>query len=120
MRKWGPGQKWSGNLAIRDLLSLYRSGELRPSEVIQHVYARIAERGDDHVWISVVSESEALERAHALENGPRDYALYGIPFAVKDVFDVSGLPTTAVVPHTHIPPAVPRRWLASSSTLERF
>ena len=90
--------RWSGSLAIPDLLSLYRSGDLRPSEVIQQVYARIAERGDDHVWITLVPKREELERASALENGPRDSPLYGIPFAVKDLFDVSGLPTTAGCP----------------------
>src|SRR5258705_11429163 len=90
--------RWSGSLAIPDLLSRYRSGDLRPSEVIQQVYARIAERGDDHVWISLVPKREALERADALENGPPDSPLYGIPFAVKDIFDVSGLPTTAGCP----------------------
>ncbi len=90
--------RWSGSLAIQDLLSLYRSGHVRPSEVIQQVYARIEERGEDHVWISLVPKQEALERAGALENGPHDSALYGIPFAVKDIFDVSGLPTTAGCP----------------------
>jgi allophanate hydrolase len=90
--------RWSGTLAIPNLLSLYRSGDLRPSEVIQHVYARIAERGDDHVWISLVPKCEALERADALENGSHDSPLYGIPFAVKDLFDVSGLPTTVGCP----------------------
>jgi allophanate hydrolase len=90
--------KWSGTLAIPDLLRLYRSRELRPRDVIDHVYARIAQRGDDHVWISVVSKGEALDRADALDAGPRDSPLYGIPFAVKDLFDVSGLPTTAGCP----------------------
>ena len=90
--------RWSGSLAIADLLSQYRSGDLRPSDVIKQVYARIAERGDDHVWISLVPKREAMERAEALENGPHDSALYGIPFAVKDLFDVSGFPTTAGCP----------------------
>ena len=90
--------RWSGSLAIPDLLSLYRSGDLRPSEVIQQVYTRIAERGDDHVWILLVPRQEALERADALANGPHDLPLYGIPFAVKDIFDVSSLPTTAGCP----------------------
>ena len=89
---------WSGTLAIADLLSLYRSNKLRPSDMLECIYARIADRGDDHVWIYLTPKAEAMERAHHLERSVPDSPLYGVPFAVKDIFDVNGLATTAACP----------------------
>jgi allophanate hydrolase len=85
------------SLAIAHLLAQYRSGSLRPAEVVDAVYQRISGR-DDHVWISTVPRESALARAKELEAQSRDLPLYGIPFAVKDCFDVAGMPTTAGCP----------------------
>jgi allophanate hydrolase len=60
---------WSGTLAIADLLNLYRSNKLRPSDVLESIYTRIADRGDDHVWIYLIPKAEVMERAHDLERG---------------------------------------------------
>lgn len=86
------------NLSISSLLSEYRQSGLRPSEIIQAVYEQIRTSGDDHVWISLTPEHEALRRAAELEGSQKDLPLYGIPFAVKDNIDVAGLPTTAGCP----------------------
>jgi allophanate hydrolase len=80
------------------LLNLYRSNKLRPSDVVEYIYARIADRGDDHVWIYLIPKAEAMERARHLERSASDSPLYGVPFAVKDLFDVNGLATTAACP----------------------
>ena len=86
------------NLSIRELLQSYRSGRLRPGEVMESIYARIAAQGDDHVWIHLVPREVALARAGSLESEPPNAPLYGIPFAVKDILDVAGLPTTGACP----------------------
>jgi allophanate hydrolase len=88
-------------LRIDALLAAYRSGVLKPRDLVNEVQERIAARGDDAVWITKVS-AEALEAAAArLEAMPDGWArlpLYGVPFAAKDNIDVAGLPTTAGCP----------------------
>jgi allophanate hydrolase len=86
------------SLTIAALLGLYRSGASTPAEVLESVYERIAARGEDHVWISLVPREQALARAREIAAGPSDLPLYGIPFAVKDNIDVAGMQTTAACP----------------------
>lgn len=71
---------------------------LEPLEAVRRAYARIEAARDNPVWIHLVPREQALARAAALEKGPRDLPLYGVPFAVKDNIDVAGLPTTAGCP----------------------
>jgi allophanate hydrolase len=84
----------SMSLDIASLKAAYASGALLAEDVIAEVYARIRTRGERPVWIALVDESLARERARAAPRGP----LYGIPFAVKDNIDVAGLPTTCACP----------------------
>lgn len=71
----------------------------RPAEVVDEVYARIASRGEDHVWTSLVPVDEALAAATALDPADRDrFPLWGVPYALKDNIDAAGLPTTAACP----------------------
>ena len=85
---------------ITSLANAYRDGSLTPSAVLAGVYDRIATMGERPVWISLVPRDQNLARARALESDPaaRALPLYGIPFAVKDNFDVAGMATTAACP----------------------
>jgi aspartyl-tRNA(Asn)/glutamyl-tRNA(Gln) amidotransferase subunit A len=95
---------------VRDLSAAMASGALTAEALVRRCLDRI-EAVDGHVraWIHVQAE-EALATARALDaerragtvRGP----LHGMPVAVKDVIDVSGLPTRANSPsRADIPPA---------------
>ena len=85
---------------ITSLEIAYRNKDTSPSQVVSEIYATIRTEGEKPVWISLVSEEQALARAKVLESLSDSCALplYGIPFAVKDNFDVEGMPTTAACP----------------------
>jgi allophanate hydrolase len=91
---------WSrdtGSLDFRTLHEAYRAGTLTPTAVVEAVYGRIDARGPDPAWTSLVPRETALATAAALEasgKGPDDLPLYGLPFAIKDSFDVEGYPTS--------------------------
>jgi allophanate hydrolase len=82
------------SLDIAALTTGYETGAFAVSDVINHVYDRIAAQGERSVWISLRSREEALSKAHSTPKG----VLFGIPFAVKDNIDVAGLPTTCACP----------------------
>ena len=84
----------STSLDIATLSKAYAEGALTPEALIADVYKRIAAYGERPVWISLVPQEVALEKARAAPRGP----LYGIPFAVKDNIDVAGVPTTCACP----------------------
>src|SRR6478735_7620516 len=91
---------------IDDLTQAYRAAEATPSDVIDGMLERIADRGEDGAWISVVERSELILRAKQLEAhpDPTGLPLYGIPFGVKDSIDVAGVPTTLACPdYAYVP-----------------
>jgi len=85
---------------ITTLENGYRSGTLTPTAMVERIYDEIDAQGAAPVWITLVSRQQALDRAKELEAlpSPSTLPLFGIPFAVKDNFDVEGLPTTAACP----------------------
>jgi allophanate hydrolase len=82
------------SLDIANLERLYVGGEATPGGIVRQVYARIRAKGVRPDWITLVDEEDAIAKARAAPHG----RLYGIPFAVKDNINVSGLPTTCACP----------------------
>jgi len=90
------------SLDLAALAAGYAAGRFTPVDVAQGVLARIAAAGDDKVWISRVADAALAARAAMLAGldatARARLPLYGIPFAVKDNIDVSGMATTAACP----------------------
>src|SRR5437763_15689086 len=85
-------------LTIAELNRLYRSRELSPVEVTKALLARIAAHdGELHSFLRVTEEA-ALAGAAAAERelmaGTRRGPLHGIPYALKDIIETAGIPTT--------------------------
>jgi allophanate hydrolase len=86
-------------LELEPLRAAYRSGALRPSDLVARLLERIGARGDDKVWIHLLPRAELESRAAELERlSPERLPLYGVPFAIKDNIDLAGSPTTAGCP----------------------
>jgi 1-carboxybiuret hydrolase len=87
---------WStaGNLAAE-----VASGRLSALDVVEAALARIYERDPLLNSFTAVTEQRAIRRARAIDdaraNGERLGPLAGVPFGVKNLFDVAGLATLA-------------------------
>ncbi|PNP49876.1 hypothetical protein THARTR1_09406 [Trichoderma harzianum] len=85
--------------SISELRGLYRDGLLNPEAVVRSVFNRIAkyESIDPSLWISKESLESTLavvRRSSTTYAGKALPPLFGIPFAVKDNIDVTGVITT--------------------------
>ncbi len=87
---------WS---AAADIVAAIGSGRISAVSVVEATFARIRSRDPLLNSFTAVTEQRALARAHALDEararGERTPPLAGVPFAVKNLFDVAGLPTLA-------------------------
>ncbi|GAA5266467.1 allophanate hydrolase [Acidiphilium sp. MT5] len=81
-------------LEIQQLRAAFSAG-LKPEELIDTLYDRIAAYSDPAVFIALVPHAEARAAARAVNPS---LPLAGIPFVVKDNIDVAGMPTTAACP----------------------
>jgi allophanate hydrolase len=89
------------DLGVHALRSAYCAGTLDVRQAIEEVLNRIADAGDDKVWISRTPDAALRAEAARLDARLGDIGqlpLFGIPFAVKDNIDVLGLATTAACP----------------------
>ncbi|CAK7200045.1 hypothetical protein SEUCBS139899_002733 [Sporothrix eucalyptigena] len=98
---------WDGeSLDLMTLQTCYRNGKLSPVDVVNAVFKRIEayEKENPHAWIllrsreSVLADARTLEAKYSGTDLQSLPPLYGIPFAVKDSFDVDGYTTTAACP----------------------
>lgn len=90
------------HIGIEAASSLMRAGTLTSEQLVSAKLARIA-KFDGHLnsFITIFGES-ALDEARNLDrefqSGAVRSVLHGIPIAIKDVFDIEGVPTTAAMP----------------------
>jgi 1-carboxybiuret hydrolase len=87
---------WSSATAIAAAVS---AGHASALSVVEAALLRIRERDPLLNSFTAITEERALARAHALDGaraaGKPLGPLAGVPFAVKNLFDVEGLPTLA-------------------------
>ncbi len=105
---------------IAELGSAFRSGDLKPSDVLEGCLARIA--AWDGALNAVITVTEELAREQAaladreLADGIARGPLHGIPVGIKDIIDVAGVPTTWA---SHaLPPMTPPRSAVLVENLE--
>src|SRR3712207_905545 len=84
-------------LDIMGAVARMQAGELKPSELLRAVLGRI-EQVDRYITAYVVVDREralvaAEEMDAELARGAPRGPLHGIPVAIKDLYDVAGLPT---------------------------
>ncbi len=82
-----------------DIAAAFNTGRASALNIVESTFARI--RGRDPLLNSftAVTEQRALTRAQTLDDararGEPAPALAGVPFAVKNLFDIAGIPTLA-------------------------
>jgi aspartyl-tRNA(Asn)/glutamyl-tRNA(Gln) amidotransferase subunit A len=86
-------------LSVRELSRLIQRRDLSLIELLDHYLARADSLDPDLNAFRLISGNRAGARARlaeaALSRGDTVSPLHGIPYAVKDLIDVKGLPTTA-------------------------
>jgi len=86
-------------MTISQLRNDYLNRTTTPREVLAQIRERIAEHGDNPIFLYVLDDEELEPYFAGLEAAePDSLPLYGIPFAIKDNIDLAGVPTTAACP----------------------
>jgi aspartyl-tRNA(Asn)/glutamyl-tRNA(Gln) amidotransferase subunit A len=84
---------------VEDLARALREGSLTSQALVRRCLDRIAAvDGEVQAFVAVLADAalaSARERDAELSGGAARGKLHGIPFAVKDVIDIEGLPTRA-------------------------
>jgi aspartyl-tRNA(Asn)/glutamyl-tRNA(Gln) amidotransferase subunit A len=92
----GDGWHWA---SVGELSAAVQARELSPVELTEHLLARVESLDPDlHAFVAVTPEralAEARAAEAAIAAGSSRGPLHGIPYAVKDLFDVAGLATMA-------------------------
>ena len=82
-----------------DIAAAFAAGRVSAASIVEATFARIRARDPLINSFTAVTEERALLRAQALDEararGERLPPLAGVPFAVKNLFDIAGLPTLA-------------------------
>ncbi len=86
-------------VSLIELAKGVRCGALKAIDLAEGVIRDVAHRNRDYLCFTRVLVDEAVVAARAVDqqvaNGIDPGPLAGVPFAVKDLYDVAGLPTTA-------------------------
>jgi aspartyl-tRNA(Asn)/glutamyl-tRNA(Gln) amidotransferase subunit A len=78
-----------------EIAAAVTAGRISAAQVMQDALARIAQRDPVFNSFTDVLAERALARAAAVDASNRKGPLAGVPFAVKNLFEVKGLPTRA-------------------------
>ncbi|GGN54540.1 amidase [Novosphingobium indicum] len=85
--------------AALEIAAAVRSGKVSATQVLEDCLADIAARAAPLLAVTRVLEERAREEAARIDalvaEGTDPGTLAGVPYGVKDLFDVAGLPTTA-------------------------
>src|ERR1700719_1214456 len=117
MRRWSmnlrcrtmPSPHWSSMLetaagdfawdSAASIAAAVAAGRISATHIVEATLARIRERDPLLNSFTAVTERRALSRARLLDEarakGEKPPPLAGVPFAVKNLFDVAGQPTLA-------------------------
>jgi 1-carboxybiuret hydrolase len=83
----------------REIAAAVRSGQLSAVEIVEAALARIQRNDGDINSFTHVTAERARAEARAIDARARSHSpvppLAGVPYAVKNLFDVAGLPTLA-------------------------
>ncbi|ABS63508.1 Allophanate hydrolase [Parvibaculum lavamentivorans DS-1] len=89
------------SFSVASLRAGFAAG-VRAEDVAAEALARADACADPAIWISRVPHEDVLARARELDALPREQRarmpLFGVPIAIKDNIDLTGLPTTAACP----------------------
>jgi len=87
---------WS---SVGDIVAAIAAGRASATGIVEATLARIRERDPLLNSFTAIVEQRALARARAIDEarakGQNAGPLAGVPFAVKNLFDIAGLPTVA-------------------------
>ena len=90
-------QQWSF-LGVADLAGLLRSKRLSSEEITRHCLERLKRHGPGLHCVVALTEERALASARRadreIRSGQWRGPLHGIPYGVKDLIDVAGMPST--------------------------
>src|SRR4029077_8935356 len=78
-----------------EIAAAVKVGRVSAATVIEDALARITQRDPVLNSFTDVLADRARKRASAVDKGKKKGPLAGVPFAVKNLFDVKGLPTRA-------------------------
>jgi len=93
------------DLTLTEIANRIRSGELSPVSLVEAYLARIAALDPTLNSYLLVMAEAALAAARAAEKSDPVGPLHGVPIALKDLFDVAGIPTTAGSAFSYVPQA---------------
>ena len=84
---------------VAGLRELYREGGAKPIDVIVEALRRARDPAHPSVWITLLTYEQVRVYVDALDPERfNELPLFGIPFAIKDNLDLTGVPTTCACP----------------------